>query len=190
MAEPPGAAGHEVGRHASAASDPPPEPGRWSLVAPLLEPRPTDTASAHATAMQLVERHGVVTREAVLAEGVVGGFASVYGVLKVLEDRGQVRRGYFVSGLGAAQFALPGAVDRLRSIRRPDDPTFPDMPMATTVLAPPRPSCCRQPTRRSPTGARCRGRSRPAVRRASAPPSSSCITACHSSGTTGVPTIW
>jgi ATP-dependent helicase Lhr and Lhr-like helicase len=95
--------------------------GRWSLVAPLLEPRPTDTASAHATAMQLVERHGVVTREAVLAEGVVGGFASVYGVLKVLEDRGQVRRGYFVSGLGAAQFALPGAVDRLRSMRRPDD---------------------------------------------------------------------
>ncbi len=95
--------------------------GRWSLVGPLLEPRPTDTASAHATAMQLVERHGVVTREAVLAEGVVGGFASVYGVLKVLEDRGQVRRGYFVSGLGAAQFALPGAVDRLRSMRRPDD---------------------------------------------------------------------
>jgi ATP-dependent Lhr-like helicase len=71
--------------------------------------------------MQLVERHGVVTREAVLAEGVVGGFASVYGVLKVLEDRGQVRRGYFVSGLGAAQFALPGAVDRLRSMRHPDD---------------------------------------------------------------------
>jgi ATP-dependent Lhr-like helicase len=102
--------------------------GRWSLVAPLLEPRPTDTASAHATAMQLVERHGVVTREAVLAEGVVGGFASVYGVLKVLEDRGQVRRGYFVSGLGAAQFALPGAVDRLRSIRRPDDPAFPAVP--------------------------------------------------------------
>ena len=102
--------------------------GRWSLVAPLLEPRPTDTASAHATAMQLVERHGVVTREAVLAEGVVGGFASVYGVLKVLEDRGQVRRGYFVSGLGAAQFALPGAVDRLRSIRRPDDPMFPPNP--------------------------------------------------------------
>jgi ATP-dependent Lhr-like helicase len=95
--------------------------GRWSLVAPLLEPRPPDTASAHAAAMQLVERHGVVTREAVLAEGVVGGFASVYGVLKVLEERGQVRRGYFVSGLGAAQFALPGAVDRLRSIRRPDE---------------------------------------------------------------------
>ena len=116
--------------------------GRWSLIAPLLEPRPTDTASAHGTAMQLVERHGVVTREAVLAEGVVGGFASVYGVLKVLEDRGQVRRGYFVSGLGAAQFALPGAVDRLRSIRRPDDPAFPAIPgdtagagTATVVLS-------------------------------------------------------
>jgi ATP-dependent Lhr-like helicase len=95
--------------------------GRWSLVAPLLEPRPSDTESAHAAAMQLVERHGVVTREAVLAEGVVGGFASVYGVLKVLEDRGQVRRGYFVSGLGAAQFALPGAVDRLRALRQSDE---------------------------------------------------------------------
>ena len=54
-----------------------------------------------------------------LAEGVVGGYASVYGVLKVLEERGQVRRGYFVSGLGAAQFALPGAVDRLRQAREP-----------------------------------------------------------------------
>ena len=71
--------------------------------------------------MQLVERHGVVTREAVLAEGVVGGYAAVYGVLKVLEKRGQVRRGYFVSGLGAAQFALPGAVDRLRQVRERAD---------------------------------------------------------------------
>ncbi len=63
------------------------------------------------------------TREAVLAEGVPGGFTSVYGVLKVLEERGQVRRGYFVTGLGAAQFALPGAVDRLRSMREgPDGP--------------------------------------------------------------------
>ena len=68
------------------------------------------------------ERHGVVTREAVLAEGPVGGFASVYGVLKTMEERGQVRRGYFVSGLGAAQFALPGAVDRLRDVREAVDP--------------------------------------------------------------------
>jgi ATP-dependent helicase Lhr and Lhr-like helicase len=109
--------------------------GRWSLVAPLLEPRPADTASAHAAAMQLVERHGVVTREAVLAEGVVGGFASVYGVLKVLEDRGQVRRGYFVSGLGAAQFALPGAVDRLRSMRNRDDLASEEAVPAPIVLS-------------------------------------------------------
>jgi ATP-dependent Lhr-like helicase len=83
----------------------------------LLEPPPSPTEAAHATALQLVERHGVLTREAVLAESVVGGYASVYGVLKVLEERGQLRRGYFVAGLGAAQFALPGAVDRLRAAR-------------------------------------------------------------------------
>ena len=100
---------------------PPAGAGRWSLVAPLLEPVPSPTEAAHATALQLVERHGVVTREAVLAEGVVGGYAAVYGVLKVLEERGQVRRGYFVSGLGAAQFALPGAVDRLRQVRERAD---------------------------------------------------------------------
>jgi len=68
-------------------------------------------------AAQLLERHGVLTREAALAEGVEGGFAGIYPVLKALEERGRVRRGYFVSGLGAAQFALPGAVDRLRAFR-------------------------------------------------------------------------
>lgn len=65
----------------------------------------------------MLERHGVVTREAVLAEGVVGGFVSIYGVLKTMEERGQVRRGYFIDGLGAAQFAMPGAIDRLRDAR-------------------------------------------------------------------------
>jgi ATP-dependent Lhr-like helicase len=101
---------------------PPAGAGRWSLVAPLLLPAPTATAAAHAAALQLLERQGVVTREGVLAEGVVGGFAGVYGVLKVLEERGQTRRGYFVSGLGAAQFTLPGAVDRLRGTRDLVDP--------------------------------------------------------------------
>ena len=101
---------------------PPLGAGRWSLVAPLLEPAPTPTVAAHTAAMQLLERYGVVTREAVLAEGVVGGYAGVYSVLKVLEERGQVRRGYFIAGLGAAQFALPGAVDRLRSVREVPDP--------------------------------------------------------------------
>jgi len=114
---------------------PPAGAGRWSLVAPLLDPTPTATESAHATALQLVERHGVVTREAVLAEGAVGGYASVYGVLKVLEERGQVRRGYFVSGLGAAQFALPGAVDRLRQVRERSDDTSNGVVAAPLVLA-------------------------------------------------------
>jgi ATP-dependent helicase Lhr and Lhr-like helicase len=115
---------------------PPAGAGRWSLVGPLLEPAPAATTAAHALALQLLERHGVVTREAVLAEGVAGGFTSVYGVLKVLEERGQVRRGYFVDGLGAAQFALPGAVDRLRSARdTPDAALHPDDVPPPLVLA-------------------------------------------------------
>jgi ATP-dependent Lhr-like helicase len=117
-------------------------------VAPLLQPAPSATEAAHAQALQLLERHGVVTREAVLAEGVVGGYASVYGILKVLEERGRARRGYFVSGLGAAQFALPGAVDRLRSEREPerDDPllvlaaTDPAQPYGSTLPWPAEPS--------------------------------------------------
>ncbi len=100
---------------------PPAGAGRWSLVAPLLQPAATPTEIAHARALQLLDRHGVLTREAVLAEGVPGGFAGVYGVLKALEDSGKVRRGYFVAGLGAAQFAVPGAVDRLRAMRDPSD---------------------------------------------------------------------
>jgi ATP-dependent helicase Lhr and Lhr-like helicase len=93
---------------------PPAGAGRWSLVAPLLEPAPHPTEAAHARALQLLDRYGVLTREAALGEGAEGGFAGVYPVLRALEERGQVRRGYFVAGLGAAQFAVPGAVDRLR----------------------------------------------------------------------------
>ncbi|MBI4885133.1 MAG: DEAD/DEAH box helicase [Actinobacteria bacterium] len=100
---------------------PPLGAGRWGLVAPLLLPAPSATEAAHAIALQLLDRYGVVTREAVLAEGARGGYAAVYGVLKVLEERGQTRRGYFVAGLGAAQFSLPGAVDRLRSVREVPD---------------------------------------------------------------------
>jgi ATP-dependent Lhr-like helicase len=100
---------------------PPAGAGRWSLVAPLLQPAPPPTEAAHARAAQLLERHGVLTREAALAEGVDGGFAGIYPVLKALEERGRVRRGYFVAGLGAAQFALPGAVDRLRAFRGGDE---------------------------------------------------------------------
>jgi ATP-dependent helicase Lhr and Lhr-like helicase len=116
---------------------PPAGAGRWSLVAPLLEPRPTPTAALHALATQLLERHGVLTREAVIAEGILGGYSAVYGVLKVLEERGQVRRGYFVDGLGAAQFSLPGAVDRLRSMRDDvdDRPPGSDTEVDAMILA-------------------------------------------------------
>jgi ATP-dependent Lhr-like helicase len=79
----------------------------------------TSTAWATAWAQQLLARHGVLTREAVAAETVAGGFGVVYPVLKVMEERGKIRRGYFVAGLGATQFALPGALDLLRSLREP-----------------------------------------------------------------------
>jgi ATP-dependent Lhr-like helicase len=92
---------------------PPTMAGRWSL----LPERDTDpTHRAAALADTLLERHGVVTRGAVAAEGAPGGFAAVYPVLAALEERGAARRGYFVEGLGAAQFAVPGAVDRLRAL--------------------------------------------------------------------------
>jgi ATP-dependent Lhr-like helicase len=74
------------------------------------------TLRAHALALTLLERHGIVTRGAVAAERVPGGFAAVYPVLRAMEETGQCRRGYFVEGLGAAQFALPGAVDRMRAM--------------------------------------------------------------------------
>ena len=103
---------------------PPAGAGRWSLLrTEWTGPAFTPTERAHALATQLLDRHGVVTREAVRAEGIFGGYAAVYPVLRALEETGRVRRGYFVAGLGAAQFALPGAVDRLRAFRTdtPDD---------------------------------------------------------------------
>jgi ATP-dependent Lhr-like helicase len=90
--------------------------GRWSRL-PERDLDPTRRAAALADL--LLERHGVVTRGAVMAEGVTGGFAAVYPVLGALEERGAARRGYFVEGLGAAQFAVPGAVDRLRALAEP-----------------------------------------------------------------------
>ncbi|MGH7912394.1 MAG: Lhr family helicase, partial [Candidatus Dormibacteraceae bacterium] len=95
--------------------------GRWSLVSVLGGDgaRPTEVALARATA--LLERYGVLTREAVLAEGLPGGFSSLYPVLRAMEESGRIRRGYFVEGLGGSQFALPGAVERLRGHREPAD---------------------------------------------------------------------
>jgi ATP-dependent Lhr-like helicase len=109
---------------------PPTAEGRWSLVD---VPRATKSAAtewASATAHQLLARHGVVTRETVASEAVAGGFTAVYDVLKAMEDAGRVRRGYFVAGLGAAQFAMPAALDTLRSLREP-----PDAPHTVTIAA-------------------------------------------------------
>ncbi len=95
-----------------AATAPPTVAGRWSLL-----PAPEASATVRATALaeQLLERHGIVTRGAVMSEGVVGGFSTAYKVLSGLEETGRTRRGYFVEGLGAAQFATPATVDRLRT---------------------------------------------------------------------------
>jgi ATP-dependent helicase Lhr and Lhr-like helicase len=95
---------------------PPAAQGRWSL----LPERADATRRLHALAQQLLKRHGVVTRDVVVAERVAGGFAAVYPVLAATEDAGRCRRGYFVEGLGGAQFSLPGAVERLRAMSEPD----------------------------------------------------------------------
>jgi ATP-dependent Lhr-like helicase len=88
--------------------------GRWSLTAGLLKTDADPGARRRAKAELLLERYGVLTREQVLAEGVPGGFSGIYSELTQLEVLGVARRGYFVEGLGGAQFAVPGAVERLR----------------------------------------------------------------------------
>ncbi|MHB8691818.1 MAG: DEAD/DEAH box helicase [Solirubrobacteraceae bacterium] len=89
--------------------------GRWSLTAPLVGGEFDPAARRRATAELLLERYGVLTREQVLADGIPGGFSAIYSELTQLETLGIARRGYFVEGLGGAQFALPGAVERLRA---------------------------------------------------------------------------
>ncbi|MEU1590013.1 ATP-dependent helicase [Micromonospora sp. NPDC005710] len=111
---------------------PPTVAGRWSRL-PERDLDPTRRAAALADV--LLERHGVVTRGAVMAEQVVGGFSAVYPVLSALEERGAARRGYFVEGLGAAQFAVPGAVDRLRALADPADGARGRSVVATVLAA-------------------------------------------------------
>ncbi|MCG2802443.1 MAG: ATP-dependent helicase [Cellulomonas sp.] len=124
----PGAAGSATGR------------GRWSLL-PLRQDDPT--VRAHAVAAQLLDRHGLVSRALAPAEHLTGaGFSDVYRVLVALEQAGQVRRGYFVENLGGSQFALPGAVDRLRAdaevvIRARERAGDPVAPPATDRPEPP-----------------------------------------------------
>jgi ATP-dependent Lhr-like helicase len=98
-------------------SGPPTVAGRWSRL-PDREAAPTRRTTARAEA--LLERHGVLTRGAVMAEQVPGGFSAVYPVLRAFEENGRARRGYFVETLGAAQFGTPGSVDRLRGFAAPD----------------------------------------------------------------------
>ena len=134
----------------SRRTTPPTAQGRWSLL-PLRsqkgsEAGPTNTEARHALALQLLNRYGVLTRESVAAENVPGGFSAVYDVLKALEERGRIRRGYFVAGLGATQFALPAAVDLLRQLRNEPSAEKPEfVQLAATDPANPYGSVLRWP---------------------------------------------
>jgi len=127
--------------------------GRWSLTATLLAPEPEPAERRQAWAELMLERHGILTREQVLAEGLPGGFSALYPALSDLETLGVARRGYFVEGLGGAQFALPGAVERLRSQRDRDDAplvlgaTDPAQPYGASLAWPRRESEGRRPSR-------------------------------------------
>ncbi len=120
----------ELGRRFSRRRRPatPQVQGRWSLTAPLFADPPAHGPRMRALSEVLLERYGIVTRETVLGEGVAGGFATLYGELANLETLGTARRGYFVEGLGGAQFALPAAIERLRGLRA-------DEPAGALVLA-------------------------------------------------------
>jgi ATP-dependent Lhr-like helicase len=111
-------------------SGPPTVAGRWSLL-PAPEPDPTTRALAQAEA--LLDRYGVVTRGSVMAEGHAGGFASVYRVLREMEQSGRSLRGYFVETLGGAQFTQASTVDRLRTFAVTGDGA--DGPEAITLAA-------------------------------------------------------
>jgi ATP-dependent Lhr-like helicase len=100
---------------------PPSAEGRWSLVAQRIGPAVSPTEWSTAVAQQLLSRYGVLTREVAGAEGIYGGFSAVYDVLKALEDAGRIRRGYFVAGVGATQFALPAALELMRALREPPE---------------------------------------------------------------------
>jgi ATP-dependent Lhr-like helicase len=136
----------------SRRTTPPTAQGRWSLL-PLRpagqsaeDLRRATTERSHALAMQLLHRYGVLTRESVAAENVPGGFSAVYDVLKALENSGRVRRGYFVGGLGATQFALPAAVDLLRQLRNEPSAEKPEfVQLAATDPANPYGSVLRWP---------------------------------------------
>ena len=110
---------HNVQSFRSRRTTPPSAQGRWAL---LPNTTVSHTEWSHAIAQQLLNRYGIVSRETVTQEIIPGGFSAIYDVLKALEESGRIRRGYFVAGLGATQFALPSAVDLLRSLRSNSQP--------------------------------------------------------------------
>ena len=111
--------------------------GRWSLTSWIFRSRPEPGAQRRTLAELLLERYGIVTREQVLAEGIPSGFATLYDALGDLETLGVCRRGYFVEGLGGAQFALPGAVERLRAHTGEASAPAPPLVLAATDPAQP-----------------------------------------------------
>ncbi len=111
----------------SRRTTPPTGQGRWALNAAAFAPDRSTTEWSHATALQLLSRYGVVFRETAHAENLPGGFSAIYDVMKALEESGKIRRGYFAADLGATQFAMPAAVDLLRSLRVRQDPDRPEM---------------------------------------------------------------
>jgi ATP-dependent Lhr-like helicase len=141
---------HNLPAFRSRRTTPPSAQGRWTLVPPGSS---SATEWSYAVANQLLHRYGVLTREAAAQENLPGGFAAIYDVLKALEARGSVRRGYFVAGLGATQFALPPAVDLLRSLRDEPPSEKPEMVyLAATDPANPYGSVLRWPTGSSSGG--------------------------------------
>jgi ATP-dependent Lhr-like helicase len=124
---------------------PPEAAGRWSLLSDtigtataLRGKEPTQTERRHAQALRLLDAYGVVTRDTVAGEALPGGFSAIYPILREMEERGRVRRGYFVEGLGGAQFCIPAALDRLRAER--GDPADDAPRREALVLAAPDPA--------------------------------------------------
>ena len=99
--------------------------GRWSLIGQRITVALTPTQWSANISQQILQRNGIVMRETAIAENIPGGYNTIYPALKTMEDSGWVRRGMFVAGLGAAQFAMPAAVDMLRSLRV--DPATPEV---------------------------------------------------------------
>jgi ATP-dependent Lhr-like helicase len=120
--------------HPQSRSADPTVAGRWSALPP---PEPDSTLRAHFQAELLLNRHGVLTRGAVTAEGVPGGFATLYKVLSTFEETGRCQRGYFVESLGGAQFAVASTVDRLRSYTDGIDPERPEYRAVALAAADP-----------------------------------------------------